>query len=100
MARPPTDLEVARALTHNETLRVPEPQELSHDEVLGLFEDTQPEIIVTDCGHYYQRYIATFGNLEGYGRTPLDAIVDLLDQEEAASVREHTAKMHKTYFGD
>lgn len=39
MKRRPTDLEVARAIHHNESLRAPEPQELSHDEVVELFDD-------------------------------------------------------------
>lgn len=84
-----TDLEVARAFHHNENLRgSSEPAELSYDEVLTLFEDTRPDIEVTEEIYApYTLWIATFGGYDldctyGEGRTPLDAIVDLLDKVE------------------
>lgn len=87
--RRPTDLEVARAIAYNESLRAPEPRELEHGEVLALFNDEPQDIIVTE-DMYAPRsdyYVATFGEfdldcLAGRGHTPLDAIVDLLDQLE------------------
>lgn len=51
---------------------------------------TQQEIkVVQDMYAPYKLYFATFGDydldcLMGTGHTPLDAIVDLLDAEEAA----------------
>lgn len=51
--------------------------------------NTQPDIVVieTDAPIADSRWQATFGDydldcLVGQGRTPLDAIVDLLDQAE------------------
>jgi hypothetical protein len=38
-----TGLEVARAIHRNESLRVAEPAELTHDEVCALFEDTKSD---------------------------------------------------------
>jgi hypothetical protein len=89
MTRRPTDLEVARAIHYNESLRTQEPRELEHDEVLRLFTDEPAEIVVTE-DMYAPRsdyYVATFGDfdldcLTGRGHTPLDAIVDLLDKAE------------------
>lgn len=87
--RPLTDLEVARAVHHNESLRAPEPLELSHDGVLALFEpgSTQEIKVTRDMYAPYEVYMATFGDYDldcmmGTGRTPLDAITDLLDQAE------------------
>lgn len=54
--------------------------------------NTRPDIIVvdTDAPIADSRYMATFGDYDldcmtGFGHTPLNAIVDLLDREEAAA---------------
>lgn len=97
MKRPPTDLEVARALHYNESLRAPEPAELEHSEILALFasdDDVNVSVVLdpdgcfraidldnydVDCDH-----TGFFSNSPvGYGRTPLDAIICLLDEVEA-----------------
>ncbi len=98
MRRRPTDLEVARAFAFNESLRTPEPTELTTDEVMDLFDDApesrETEIVVTfdDAAAFWtfgrEAWHATFGGYDlgctvGTGKTPLDAIVDLLDQMEA-----------------
>lgn len=91
-----TDLEVARAIAYNEGLRAAaESAELEHSEVLALFADDKPEIVVThdDMAAFWGAadsvWQATFGDYDldcmvGTGRTPLDAIVDLLDQAESS----------------
>lgn len=92
--RRPTDLEVGRAVAYNESLRAPEQSELEHSEVLALFADSEPEIEVAfdDMAAFWgaldSQYVATFGSYDldcmvGSGRTPLDAIVDLLDRAES-----------------
>lgn len=87
-----TDLEVARAIAYNESLRAREPAELEHSEVLALFADDEPDIEVVhdDMAAFWcpdSAWQATFGGYDldcmvGTGRTPLDAIVDLLDKAE------------------
>lgn len=86
-----TDLEVARAIAYNEGLRAVEPAELEHDDVLALFaDDPEIEVVHDDVAAFWcadSAWQATFGGFDldcmvGSGRTPLDAIVDLLDQAE------------------
>ena len=42
--RRPTDLEVARAIHYNESLRQKEPEELSHEEVMNLFDEEEENV--------------------------------------------------------
>ena len=97
MHRRPTDLEVARAIHYNESLRAPERENEDFD-VASLFDEapkTAPadiDVAVTLDPDGWFRAIdrntydvdcdqdGFFSNSPtGHGRTPLDAIVDLLD---------------------